>query len=487
MATCSIEQQPLYEFLPVGQEVIFTVSNDDAVANQQLVKFCVEVHISNGAMPNTANSNDLIGIFKATPNNAGVGIFDMRNIIESYVSADNLTHEDLSGTAGPQYKTFYPTTGAAGIERYPLHIVDKMSLSTNITCFMVLQFYVEFLGATDSAGNQDDNVVRRQDGTTENSAEYQIFNAYVKYSDVIRSFQGDFGFDTQLFSPGASDRRYLTNMPTTQTCNIEDYGVLGVYVPTYNASLEVAAFRAKYFSEPNGGGTLLSQVDVSRLITSGAYGFTGWQELTSNCIIYLGVYPGNLKNHDGSFPSATLLQGGSIVWEALDVGSNQSMELITLNINCPEQKDFEPIRLCWLNQWGAWDYFTFIKKSTRTLKTKGSTYTQLRGSWNTAKYRADSFRGGQKTFRVNTTEQIKINSNFVSEDYNTSFEDLINSPEVYLLEGFQSDLPFSTLNNYVTPVRLTSKSFTRKTVANDNLIQYGFTIEKTNTLRTQSI
>ena len=69
------------------------------------------------------------------------------------------------------------------------------------------------------------------------------------------------------------------------------------------------------------------------------------------------------------------------------------------------------------------------------------------------------------------------------------FEELINSPEIYLLEGYQTDTlgALSMLNNYVTPVTLKSQSMTRKTKINDNLIQYTFTIEKTKTLRTQSI
>ena len=98
-----------------------------------------------------------------------------------------------------------------------------------------------------------------------------------------------------------------------------------------------------------------------------------------------------------------------------------------------------------------------------------------------------SHRGGQKTFRVNATETITINTDFVSEDFNVMFEELTNSPEVYLLEGYQTDQPFSSLNNYVTPVTISSKGFNRKTKVNDNLIQYSFTIEKTKTLRTQSI
>ena len=98
-----------------------------------------------------------------------------------------------------------------------------------------------------------------------------------------------------------------------------------------------------------------------------------------------------------------------------------------------------------------------------------------------------SYRGGKKTFRVNATEKIRVNTDFVSEDFNVMFEELINSPEVYLLDSFQTDGGFSSLNNYVTPVRITTSNFTTKTSANDNLIQYTFEIEKSKTLRTQSV
>ena len=86
MAVNVIEQHPLFTSLPVGQEIIFVTSNLPAVASQSQVKYIVEVHISNTIPPNTSTSNDLIGTFKTTPNNAGVGIFDLRNVIENYVS-----------------------------------------------------------------------------------------------------------------------------------------------------------------------------------------------------------------------------------------------------------------------------------------------------------------------------------------------------------------------------------------------------------------
>ena len=86
MAT-TIEQYPLYTLLPVGQEVIFSVSNAPIVSNYTKVKIIAEVYISDA--PIVPSSETPVGTFKTTPNNAGVGMFDFRPIIENYVKSDN--------------------------------------------------------------------------------------------------------------------------------------------------------------------------------------------------------------------------------------------------------------------------------------------------------------------------------------------------------------------------------------------------------------
>ena len=82
-----------------------------------------------------------------------------------------------------------------------------------------------------------------------------------------------------------------------------------------------------------------------------------------------------------------------------------------------------------------------------------------------------------------------MNTDFVSEDDNVMFEELINSPEVYMLKGYNGEVTETgyALNQYVTPVRLTTSNFNKKTIANDKLIQYTFEVEKSKTQRTQSI
>ena len=83
MANSIIEQYPKVTRMPVGQPVIFVVSNNDLVATQLKVKFIAIVHISDNNAVTLSNSSTVIGTYKTTPNNAGVGIFDFSSIIEN--------------------------------------------------------------------------------------------------------------------------------------------------------------------------------------------------------------------------------------------------------------------------------------------------------------------------------------------------------------------------------------------------------------------
>lgn len=462
-ANCVIEQHPIGFFIPVGQELIFVVSNRDAVANETKVKFCAEVHIGT-TIPVTATSNDLKGVFKTTPNNAGVGMFDLRNVIENYVKADNMAANGSS----------YKGTTTSDSERHPVHLIDKYSLNTNLGRYMVIQFYVEYLNTTT-------NVIERAAGTTQNSEVYFLFNGYVKHTDSLFKSGNNFGFDTTKFIINGLSSTFLTNAPELQYANVEDYGTMSFV--TSSASMNSIALN--YYSSTY---SLLGTDTVVRNSSNGAWD-NPFAAVSENQILHLGCFPGNLRNWSSTFQAlvtAGTIQGGFITVQAYADFSAISKGY-NIIVNCPDTKNFESIRLCWLNQWGAWDYYTFTKKSIRSTSTQGSTYHQLGGSWNESLYRPDSFKGGKKSFRVNATERITMNTNFVSEDDNVMFEELINSPEVYLLEGYQTDAANAVLNNYVTPVRLTTSSLTKKTLANDKLIQYTFEIEKSKTLRTQSI
>jgi hypothetical protein len=127
---------------------------------------------------------------------------------------------------------------------------------------------------------------------------------------------------------------------------------------------------------------------------------------------------------------------------------------------------------------GSWDYYTFNKKSTRKLTSKKTKYQQLSGTWNGDFYERMGWKGGGKTYRSNTTETIKMNTGYITEDWAVLFEEMINSPEVYRLQPQSRNNPNQAyLNKYVHPCVLKTSSYTRKTKANDRLINYSFEIE----------
>ena len=98
-----------------------------------------------------------------------------------------------------------------------------------------------------------------------------------------------------------------------------------------------------------------------------------------------------------------------------------------------------------------------------------------------------SYKGGKKNFRVNSTEKIKLNTDFVTEAEGVWLEELINSNEVYIVNGFSSDVSNTITNKYIDPVVLTTSSYVKKTIANDKLMQYTIEIEKSKMKRTQAV
>ena len=465
MAT-TIEQEPLYPQLPVGQEVIFVVSNNTIVSGFTNVRFIADVYISDNNPTAISSTSVPIATFKTTPNNAGVGIFDFKQVVENYVSADNMAATQSS------YKGITTTDDTP----HPIHLIDKYTRNKKTARWLNIEFKTQY---TDLNGDV------QIDTPTPTNNNYQIFNGYLKYSDILTMGTGatanNFGYDLSSFNLSTQTDSFLSNAPATQYANLEDYGTLAFLSPNNNLDY----IRLQY---KDSSGSQIGTENIEKISANG-----GWGAVSSSIfyrLFFFGCFPANLQNWSSTFQalvSAGTIQGGSIVIQAFDYSGDKIAKQYTININCPNLKGYESIRLCWLNQWGAWDYYTFTQKSVRSISTKGSTYEQLAGTWNEAAYRVDSFKGGKKSFRVNATEKITMNSDFVSESENDMFEELINSPEVYILEGYQTDAATSALNQYVKPVRLITSSFTKKTVANDKLIQYTFEVEKSKTLRTQSV
>ena len=480
--TVEVNQSTAFRMLPVGQEIVIALSSDLCVANEQNVKFCFLIKVIQ-----SGSSVQTIGTFKTTPKNEGVGMIDISDIVQNYVSADNLATDDS------QFKDY----GSHG-KPIPIHIIDKYSRAANAVRNVTVDGYVEY---TDASGNI------QQDGNGQ-VAEVTIINGYVKHSNLLRwtseTFTGDafgIGFSLEDFAiQTGSAKKFLTNSPSTLYARTGDYGTLSyLQVQSIDETVhdDVRSIKIKMYPEYDAGGTIIGTVESERTEARGAYdGGNGFSH-SSNWILYFGAFPANLRVID-EFNDALNDTMKSYTIGAYNSSDTLISELKTVNILCPNLKGFEQVRLTWLNQWGTWDYFTFNQKSVKTIATKGTTYQQLGGTWNGEVNDPFGYKGGKKSFRVNGTEKIKMNTDYVTEEHSEWFEELINSPEIYTLKYWESPrqvaavvmgagLTVKSMNQYATPVRLTTTSFTKKTVANDKLIQYTFEVEKSKTLRTQSI
>ena len=468
----SIDQKPLYSILPIGQDVMFTVSHEQLVATKYNVKFIAEIYVNHTAI--TWSANELIGSFKTTPNNAGVGIFDLRSVLETYLKPDNLGSTNGNGS---RYKT--------SDETHPMHLIDKFAVSENSIKYFAVRFTIEY------SDTETGPMLAPADQPATNTVDSRpctMFNGIIQYDEVVDVFVNDYGYDMTDYylhstaDPRFSDRSFLTTAPTVQYARLEDYGTMSFFNwVTSDILYKVAAIKFVYYWAD---GTPHVET-VNQTWTAG--GQTTYTSNLRSHLTYSGAFPANLQNWSATFATAIANDMTHYTVEALDTATDTMSKKYTINILCPEIKGYEGIRLTWLNKWGTWDYYTFNMKSTKSISTNRTTYTQMSGTWNEKSFKIAGYKGGKKNFRVNSTEKIKLNTDFVTEAEGVWFEQLINSPEVYVLDSFQTDQTFSSLNNYVQPATITNSSYTRKTIANDRLMQYSFEIEKSKIKRTQAV
>ena len=463
----SIEQKPLYTTLPIGQQVIFSVSDNTTVALKFKVKFVAQVYVSNTAI--TWSASELVGTFKTTPNNAGVGIFDFRPILETFVKPDN-------------EPTFYSTYKGIpkSITTFPIHLIDEYSLSDNSIKYFAVNFYVEY---SDTATGSVINFTTL-DATSSDS--YTMFNGVLQYDNVLTKslFGNNYGYNLDEFYLDDTSAKFLSNAPATQYARLEDYGTFPFlnFLPTSSDDLDWMTIS--YYNAAGGG---LGSDNVLNQTSAG--GVNGTSANFGNAearINYFGGFPANLKNWSATF-AAAVANVTPLAYYTVQAKNPASSQIYTIKILCEDTKGYEAIRLTWLNQWGTWDYYTFNMKSTRAVETNRTSYTQLGGTWNESTFKIADYKGGKKNFRVNSTEKITLNTDFVSEAEAVWFEELINSNEVYIVNGFSTDTSNTITRKYIEPVVLTTSSYIKKTIANDRLMQYTIEIEKSKMKRTQAV
>jgi hypothetical protein len=119
---------------------------------------------------------------------------------------------------------------------------------------------------------------------------------------------------------------------------------------------------------------------------------------------------------------------------------------------------FTPIKLTFVNKFGALQDMWVFKKTTKELKiTKErykSNFVNSNGSYSINKHQ-------KKTLLAMGTESMTVNTGFIDESLNAVIKELLLSEQAW-----------ATINSQVLPIDISTESLTYKTKLNDKLINY---------------
>jgi len=158
----------------------------------------------------------------------------------------------------------------------------------------------------------------------------------------------------------------------------------------------------------------------------------------------------------------------------------------TITIEQIEECKYSPIKCVFLNRWGAFQDVYFFKKTTSSLESRNETFNKSIFAANTVTARV--FNGvctpestyntysvtdhPTKTFNANAKESLILNTGFVKESMNSTFQELLVSEYVWLVIGVSS-----LTESNIHPVVLKDSNLQTKTSLNDRLINYTMNFE----------
>jgi len=174
------------------------------------------------------------------------------------------------------------------------------------------------------------------------------------------------------------------------------------------------------------------------------------------------------------------------VWVNYDTGttftgvSNTSTEdtkTAIIKIKTLECSKYEPVRVTFVNKFGALQDIWFDKKSTESIQTKTETYNASVVDFANFNYNTNSHQ--MRTLNLMGNESIVLNTGFIDESYNEVIRQLMLSEQIWMTKLTDEEL--------VLPLKAKTKSLQYKTQVNDKLvnytIQFDMAFDKINSIR----
>lgn len=436
----AISQQPTEFNLAVGPNV-WVLSGLGAGQN----RYVLQIEIGGSA----------VATFKQTPNPAGVGIFDVSQILQSYMSN---AYVETTGKAAP-------TPGAA--IRYRVRYGTQSGTSATVwngysNYKVALNGYKDF---SDLNWLQAGQYITAMDQTPCEGAGQSPYEscpiAEVKY---LTSYPGTKDYSDINGIPNKPV--YITDYHTLSFANfhqeswaaadINNKSPWTVIIKYYNAAGTNYETRGYFLTAANG-------MPVRTNCTS-----ADWLMNDDRLIGTVGAGPVNLQSA-GLWPVTEPASYRVELWskncnipadcnditDVIDTSgclwAVESFELVT---DCSK---FEPVQLSFLNEFGVRDYFTFTKRNTYNETTARNNYFRDAGTWSATSYSINPYERGTQTFNSTVKNSMTVSTDWINDDVSLWLEKLFTSPEA---KAF--------VNGEWVAINITTSSYEQKTVARNN-------------------
>ena len=193
-------------------------------------------------------------------------------------------------------------------------------------------------------------------------------------------------------------------------------------------------------------------------------------DYATNGYSYADSFQGRVILAGGLFEDNVCLQGFEDEFTLMDCDSihisytqNNLNKVRIIDVKNIQECKYDPIKVTFVNKFGALQDIMFFKKSVEKTEIKGEQFKSSVFDLNTLSYK--TYQHQQTQFMVQGDDSITMNTGYMPEDYNQVIEQLMLSEQVWGTFITDTDV-------LVRPLVVKTKSFTHKTSLNDKLVDY---------------
>ena len=114
----------------------------------------------------------------------------------------------------------------------------------------------------------------------------------------------------------------------------------------------------------------------------------------------------------------------TILWKPTGEYTDATIQILVTPICEPK---YTPVQCQFINRYGGWQFLTFFKAQSNNIQTEGTTYKLLPDAVN---YNAS--RAQTKSFNINGSQSIRLNTGWIPENYNEIIQDLLLAETILL-------------------------------------------------------